>query len=49
MSIITFLETSLAGIRVLPFFGYSLRTLVPPPLRLWLEERLLSGEWLWRL
>lgn len=36
-SIRALLETSLAGMRVLPFLGYSLRTVVPPLL---LEDRL---------
>jgi len=35
------LDTSLAGIFVLPFFGYSLRTVVPPAL---LDERLVVEE-----
>jgi hypothetical protein len=35
------LDTSLAGILVLPFLGYSLRMVVPPLL---LEERLVVVE-----
>ena len=41
-SMIAFLETSLAGMRVLPLLGNSLLTLLTVPLSLLLEELILS-------